>query len=232
MRFVREWEEVTPVRTWHANAEWLVTIRPHWRAFFQFILRFWPAISNTIGSGLVVIFRAFVSSLSRNPLSFLYRTKPMDTNSQPQSCQFLFSQWQDEHRLLNQFTEELRQWSYQVAQLGIPHFGEAADKLIQLRHRLVDHFQREDQIGHQLLSECDGSVEMRATCRSASSDHENLLKRLDDLIARHQEVDPRFESWQQAMNEVDLFLDAMEQHEEQESANITWLTPQARTESS
>lgn len=149
----------------------------------------------------------------------------MDTNTSDLR-QKLFAKWHEEHKQLELFTEQLRQWAYEIAQLGIPHFGETANKLTQLRGRLVTHFEREDEIGDRLLEEqASPSAEVKSTCQQAAHDHANLLRRLDDLISRLNETEPPFDSWEQAIREVDLFMDAIEQHEEQEHANITWLSP-------
>jgi iron-sulfur cluster repair protein YtfE (RIC family) len=144
--------------------------------------------------------------------------------------QALFAKWQAEHRQLDEFTEELRTWTYEVAQLGIPHFGEAANKLTLLRVRLQKHFQQEDEIGNQLANQQSvPSVEIEATRRKATQDHISLSTRLDDLIDRLAQTEPPFDSWEQAVQEVDLFIDALEQHEEQESASITWLSPPSKS---
>ncbi len=157
----------------------------------------------------------------------------MDTKTSTEKLrQELFAQWHEEHQQLESFITQLRRWAYEIGQMGIPHFGETAGKLSQLRGRLVSHFAREDEIGSQLSNhQAAPSVEVQATCRSAAHDHANLLKRLDDLISRLNQTEPPFDFWEQAVREVDLFLDAMEEHEEQETANITWLSPQSEDES-
>ena len=155
----------------------------------------------------------------------------METKATSDTCQSLFARWRQEHDELDQVTGELRQWTYEVGQVGIPHFGEAGDKLAKVRQRLVEHFKREEEIGQQLLDDCKNSAEAISTCRSASQDHEHLLGRITDLIVRLQQPEAPFESWQQAVREVELFLDALEQHEEHEEANITWLAPPPKSES-
>lgn len=145
--------------------------------------------------------------------------------------QQLFNKWHEEHHQLEEFISQLRQWAYEIGQMGIPHFGEAAGKLAKLRERLVTHFEQEDEIGNQLSDhQAAPSAEVQATCRAAAHDHANLLRRLDELIARLCQTEPPFDSWEQAIGEVDLFLDAMEEHEEQETANLTWLSPQSDDE--
>lgn len=134
--------------------------------------------------------------------------------------------WRDEHDKLHAFFEDYRQWSYQVAQRGIPHFGETACRLKHLRAELEQHFSCEDEICQKLMV-CKGgmSPELDAMRRQTAIDHESLLTRLDQLIDQLGAVNPLFDSWQQAVSEVERFCDALEVHEEQEADCITWLLP-------
>ena len=138
----------------------------------------------------------------------------------------LSHQWRDGHNEVNAFFDEYRQWAYEIAQLGVPYFGESADRLRQLRERLNEHFAREDEICDQLIAITGTpSPEVDANRRQIAADHLNLLSRLDALINQLSELDPPFSSWQQAVEQVERFCDALEQHEEQESDCITWLVP-------
>ena len=69
------------------------------------------------------------------------------------------------------------------------------------------------------------SPEVGAFKRQTSADHHTLLARLDDLHSRLKEIDPPFESWTAAMDEVDVFFEAMEQHERNESDRVSMLMP-------
>jgi iron-sulfur cluster repair protein YtfE (RIC family) len=127
---------------------------------------------------------------------------------------------------LNEFFDEYRKWAYQIAQRGFPHFGETACRLKELRERLCEHFTEEDEIAEQLLAmKGERSPEVEANRRQVASDHVNLLARLDSLIEQLNQVDPPFDSWQEAVEKVERFCDALEQHEEQESDCINWLAP-------
>ena len=157
----------------------------------------------------------------------------MDTNTSTNDVrETLLAKWHEEHQQLETFTDELRRWAYEIGQLGIPRFGQTAGKLTQLRTRLLSHFERENEIGSQLLNDQASSVEVQTTCQQSAHDHANLIKRLDDLISRLQQNEPPFDSWEQAVGEIDLFMDAIEEHEEQENANITWLSPPGDDKSS
>jgi iron-sulfur cluster repair protein YtfE (RIC family) len=143
-----------------------------------------------------------------------------------QTVESLSAQWHQGHAELGEFFDECRQWAYEVAQTGFPHFGELAERLKQLRERLADHFTREDEISDQLVALHGApSPEADANRRRAQADHEHLLVRLDGLISKLGELEPPFDSWQQAIGEVELFCDALDQHEEQESDCIAWLLP-------
>ncbi len=147
----------------------------------------------------------------------------MDTNtsSTDDARQTLFDTWHEEHQQLDAFSAQLRKWAYDIAQIGIPHFGETADKLTQLRVRLVEHFAREDEIGRQLANDPGfSSLEVNATHRQAAADHDQLLQRLDGLTARLNQTEPPFDSWEQAFQEVERLMDAIDQHEAHEDALI------------
>ncbi len=151
----------------------------------------------------------------------------MDTRTDDKhTVEGLSRQWRQGHRDLNKFFDEYRRWAYEVAQRGFPHFGETADRLKDLRECLSEHFSREDEISDRLIAITGApSPEVEANRRQVASDHVNLLARLDNLINQLGDVDPPFDSWQEAVEQVERFCDALEQHEEQESDCIEWLAP-------
>ena len=117
--------------------------------------------------------------------------------------------------------DEVRAWMREVGQLGVPHFGETATRLGQVRGRLVQHFEREDAIVDELARQYSPSSPEIAVLRCQSSrDQGELLNRLDELCERLLAPDPPFESWQSAMREVDHFAIALERHEDQESESV------------
>ena len=133
----------------------------------------------------------------------------------------VIAQWRAEDRDLAVCVGEVRKWMKEVEQLGIPHFGEMADRLQPLRDRLVLHFDREDQMISELaVALPDPSAEFDLLRSSADHDHHLILSRLDDFSARLAEVDPPFKSWQTAMHEFMTLVDQLEQHESTESGNI------------
>ena len=149
----------------------------------------------------------------------------MNTKRPSELCH-LFDDWRAEDRKLSMCIEEIRDWMSEVNQLGIPHFGEAASRLEPLRECLLEHFAREDQILARLAELYPAaSPEVEAFKRQTDADHQTLVGRLDDLRIRLKETDPQFESWTSAMEEVDVFFEAMEQHERSESDRVCMLMP-------
>ncbi len=59
----------------------------------------------------------------------------------------------------------------------------------------------------------------------SSVDRDRLFTQIDDLMKRLNQLDPPFDSWQQAMKEVEVFIDVLEQHENREVENMTKLIP-------
>ena len=69
------------------------------------------------------------------------------------------------------------------------------------------------------------SPEIQAVRKQSILEHDQLMARLDDLLDRLNMPEPPFQSWTEAMDEVGLFIDAIEQHEEHESDSIRMLMP-------
>ncbi|GAA4459439.1 hemerythrin domain-containing protein [Novipirellula rosea] len=146
------------------------------------------------------------------------------------SVSVLFGHWKQEHSSLQQELDAFRDWTSGIAEQPSPEFIESANRLRQIRDRLVDHFVREDQIGRQLRSHYPkGSLEVEASYRQACQDHEELLSELDDLAERLDQVEPPFGTWADAVHEVSLFIDRLEEHEECEAEHIQWLAPREDT---
>lgn len=138
----------------------------------------------------------------------------------------IFEDWRVDDRKLATSIDEIRDWMVEVNQLGIPHFGETAAKLQPLRSSLETHFEREDTMLEKLAELYPAnSPEVIAFKRQTRLDHHALVTRLDALLGRLGETDPPFASWTAAMNEVDVFFEAMEQHERQESDRVGMLMP-------
>ena len=64
----------------------------------------------------------------------------------------LVQKWRSEDRVVTTKIDELRQWMREVRQLGIPHFGETATRLRQIRDQLVQHFQREEAMTSEVAN--------------------------------------------------------------------------------
>ena len=129
--------------------------------------------------------------------------------------------WHDEDRSLATCIDQVRAWMREVEQRGIPHFGETAARLVPLRERLVQHFEREDKMLHQIADLfLAPTPEIDSVRTQALHEHDQLLFALDELRGRLAKLQPPFESWQAAMREVEEFFAALEQHEEREAENV------------
>ena len=132
--------------------------------------------------------------------------------------------WHDEDHSLHACVAEVRNWMREVEQRGIPHFGETAARLRPVRDRLVQHFDREDEMLHQIADLfLMPTPEIDSVRTQACYEHQQLLARFDDLSARLAELRPPFQSWQAAMKEVDEFFADLELHETQEADNVAAL---------
>jgi len=140
-----------------------------------------------------------------------------------ESLDALLRQWNEEHEDLVRNIRDTTLWLGQVSQRGIPRFGELAARLSSMRQRMKQHFEREEALRDDLQQTSD-CVEVKTTRQRAINDHQHLTQRVDDLIAKLRELDPPFASFQQAIDLVGLFVDAFEQHEEQEAQGLQWLT--------
>jgi hypothetical protein len=152
---------------------------------------------------------------------------PSSESALPATCDSarlaqLVDLWKHEHDDLIKHIHDTTIWLGEVSQLGVPKFGELADRLQGLRSRMIRHFDHENELGEDLQQACD-CVEVTATRRSTSGDHQNLTRRIDELMAKLGEPEPEFESFQQAIDQVSLLVDAFEQHEEQEAQGLQWL---------
>ena len=148
-------------------------------------------------------------------------------NTKPEAdLESVLQLWREEDRGLEICVDELRDWMREVEQIGFPHFGETATRLRPLRARLVEHFRREDELADR-LSELypDGSPEVKSVYERASRDHDQLLDHIDQLIDRLSQTDPPFASWQVAMTEVQLFIEMIDRHEQQEYDGLAALVP-------
>lgn len=138
----------------------------------------------------------------------------------------IFAKWRSEDELLGRQLDSIRQWMRELDQLGKQHFGETATRLKLLRETIVDHFEREEALVKKLSEHYSpDSPELAAVKNQASREHQNLLDRFDDLIRRLDLVEPPFESWQQAMDEMQDLVNLFEQHEANEWESIEMLLP-------
>lgn len=138
----------------------------------------------------------------------------------------LFQQWREEHQRLDQFIEVLNAWMTQKSLHQSPDFAEAKSHLQNFEHRLREHFAKEHEMG-LLLAETRGiaTPEIDELRRQADKEHGILTARLHDLIADLSADANPVPTWDSAVYDFGLLLDAIEQHEEQEADRVRWLMP-------
>jgi iron-sulfur cluster repair protein YtfE (RIC family) len=142
------------------------------------------------------------------------------------AVQELSRRWREEHNQLFRYIDATREWVKQVAQRGIPKFGEMAQRLLTFREHLVNHFKCEDEIGNRCLALTRGASEaVTATRRQAHHDHVVLLERIDSFVGELRALEPPFDSWNQAISRMERIIDELEFHEEQESDTLFCLCP-------
>ena len=136
----------------------------------------------------------------------------------------LFARWKEEHRVLDTYVAELCEWFHRPVETSSPPVEQAIVRLGELRKQLEAHFVKEMELG-RLLAEARGTVTMEIDSMRHKHDreHANLLERLGQLIARLDTTEPQFDQWEAITRDFELFVDTLEQHEEQEAASIGWL---------
>ena len=149
----------------------------------------------------------------------------MKTQDKPK-VDLLFEHWKVEHGVLDRYTVELSEWIDRQSKLRTSQFRETVRKLVDLNEKLLAHFAREEEIGKQIrVAHGNGSPEVDAAKRQCDRDHVNILNRLKHLIDRMQDAESECDAWKKGVYELGLIIDVIEQHEEQESENVTCLLP-------
>lgn len=147
--------------------------------------------------------------------------KPTASEQAGRSLVTMYESWKSEDREIEAFIDELQSWMYQVAQMGHPHFGETATRLRPLQEHLWKHFENERRMLEEITQSRLAPEEVAGRIRTESvRDRDELFSELDNLIDRLNQVDPPFDSWQRAVDEVRAMLNLVTRHEESEAANI------------
>lgn len=141
----------------------------------------------------------------------------------PERLERLIELWRLEHAELIERIRAITLWLGSTCRGDAEPFEELATRLQQFRERLLSHFEREDALGDDLRA-VHGCAEADANARRAASDHPHLVRRVEDLISRLTRPQPEFDSFQDAVEQVSLFVDAVEQHEEEEAMGLQWLS--------
>lgn len=129
-------------------------------------------------------------------------------------------QLQQEWAAIHREITEWRCWWTEVREMGIPHFGEMALRIGQIREQLKQHFQHEEQTNPfvSLTDPCD-----QATARSLLQEHQTLLEDLDAFIKQLEECGCDEMCWGDARLAFEQFLSRLSAHEDQEHRLISAL---------
>ncbi len=124
-----------------------------------------------------------------------------------------------EHRDLMRTVTSLRQWSYELAELGIPKYEEMAWRVQEFRDRLDEHFVHEEQGGY-LGAALAAAPQCAQQADRLLAQHGEFLGCLDRFIERLKAVPPKFTHWQEARDEFDAFLARLRDHEAAENSIV------------
>jgi Hemerythrin HHE cation binding domain len=145
---------------------------------------------------------------------------------QVETARSLFEEWgREDSQLADQFSE-MRRWMLEAAGSAHPRFAETGDRLNAFRDVLAAHFAHEDELCEKISTFYERPcIEADGLCRQTVHDHKQLLDRLDSLVSDLKSNPSSFASWEAAVDQVSLFMDAVELHSEQEAESLQSLMP-------
>jgi hypothetical protein len=133
-----------------------------------------------------------------------------------------------DHRALLQCICSVRDWCRAVSEWGMPRFGELGCRLVSFRAMLADHFADEESGKYS-------EIVLGPAARTAlelSSQHQQILKRLDRLIESLRAPEPEFQSWQDAVQQVESIITEICDHEQHESRSLESKTSESNPSNS
>lgn len=95
-----------------------------------------------------------------------------------------------------------------------------------MQQRLIQHFGSEDEMILELaLIQPIAGAKLDELSQESTSDHSELLDRLAQLMERLNQLEPPYDSWQDALAEFEQIVVAIEDHEAEESRQVAALIP-------
>ncbi len=95
-----------------------------------------------------------------------------------------------------------------------------------MQQRLIQHFGSEDEMILELaLIQPIAGAKLDELSQASASDHSELLDRLAQLMERLNQLEPPYDSWQDALAEFEQIVVAIEDHEADESRQVAALIP-------
>lgn len=150
---------------------------------------------------------------------------PIESKEQT-ALEQLFEQWKSQHCELDHFSLELEEWVHLQTKQREAQFREGVDRLNALWQKLSQHFSQEQELGKRIAAAQGRPLpETEAMLRQSERDHNHIANRLKHLSDRMQDAETDMDAWKSCTQELQLILDVLEQHEEQEAESIGWLLP-------
>lgn len=118
-----------------------------------------------------------------------------------------------DHQALLQSICDMRDWTCAVSEWGMPRFGELGFRLAVFRDALSQHFSEEESGKYFRVTPGPEAQMMMVFC----DQHQQLLERLDRLIGFLRAPEPKFRSWQAAVEQVESLINDICDHEQQET---------------
>lgn len=123
---------------------------------------------------------------------------------------------------------EIQRWIREVDQFGVPRFGEFGHRLHCYRTLLASEFANEEY--HGQLSEVEQRhPECKAEITELHGQHGQFLDQLESLVARLQQDQPVYVSWQDAVTEFSHLMAEIARHQGREDQLLESLTPSSET---
>ncbi|HQX50534.1 MAG TPA: hemerythrin domain-containing protein [Planctomycetaceae bacterium] len=120
-----------------------------------------------------------------------------------------------DHRVLMDYICSVREWIRDVSEWGMPRFGELGTRLTTFRETLAAHFEDEESQEYAILDSQHEPAVAGAT-REWPNLHHDYLKQLDVLVQCLRALEPEFETWQEAVRQVDTLITEICEHEDRE----------------
>ncbi len=116
-----------------------------------------------------------------------------------------------EHGEIVDKIKEIIDWWSQLEEKGLPKYGEMAMYVNELRDLLATHYSEEENEYFVLIKKEFPEIDLEI--RKMEIEHEKLLLKLDQFIAKLNLPGSGFQSWNEVMTDFQEFLKPFNEHE-------------------